>query len=107
MGRENSGGRNGPATRSEAAAAKAYADGPRGNRNRATDFDEHLAAVQQIDLAVRQCGIGEHTVDEHENERGKDQVVELPPQWASHAQAKERGDDDDQQRVKRGCSHGY
>jgi hypothetical protein len=71
----------------EAAPTQAKAHSPGGERNRAADFDQEFSPVQQVNLAVRELSIREHTVDEHENERGKDQVMKFSPQWASYAQA--------------------
>jgi hypothetical protein len=63
-------------------------DSPSSYRNYAADLDEHLPAIQEVDVATRNCRIREQTVDKHENERRKYQVMKLSPQWASHAQAK-------------------
>ncbi len=69
--------------------------------NERENLEKNLASIEQVGMAVFQVGIGEDAVDEEQNGRGKNKVVEAAPERAANARSQQRREEDQQQQIQR------
>jgi hypothetical protein len=88
----------------EAFSAETIAEEGGGEADEGRGFDENLAAVEEVGVAVFEGGVGEDAVQEKQDGCGEDEVVEVSPKGAADAGAQERGDEDEHEEVEGGGS---
>lgn len=89
----------------QALAAKTVADGNGKKAQERRHFDKDFTTVEQVRVSVLEIRVSENTVQEEQHRRGKDKIVQAPPQRTANTGAEQGREEHEQEEIER-CGTG-